>query len=201
MADFIRQHGLNFKELQKDGSMLKAQQFVTREQLANFFGTLKNDSGEEKAFSDQEIDQILNELDPYDTGAIQYKVLESYFEEEIAFQKNAVHRKPELIIEKIRNLAFPNHKIALQQSLAAADEAGDGYITQTQFIDAIYRVKLEPKIDRDSLELLFDIMAERFEKPLMQNKEEIVEVKYLNLPFFFSKLFARGEDAAVSEVD
>jgi hypothetical protein len=85
LADFIRQHGLNFKELQKDGSVVKAQQFVTREQLAKFFGTLKDDSGENKVFSDQEIDQILNELDPYDTGAIQYKVLESYFEEEIAF--------------------------------------------------------------------------------------------------------------------
>jgi hypothetical protein len=44
-------------------------------------------------------------------------------------------------------VAFPNKKIALQQSLAAADEQGDGYITKLQFIDAMLRADI--KIERD----------------------------------------------------
>jgi hypothetical protein len=45
--------------------------------------------------------------------------------------------------------------------LAAADEVGDGYINKLQFIEAVLRAGVT--VDRDNLELLFDVMAERFE--------------------------------------
>jgi len=56
-------------------------------------------------------------------------------------------KRPREIIDKIRHIAFPNKKIALQQSLAASDESGDGYINKIQFIEAIYRADV--KIERD----------------------------------------------------
>jgi len=56
--------------------------------------------------------------------------VEQYFREEIEYFKILSLKRPQEIIEKIRNVAFPNKKIALQQALAAADELGDGYITK-----------------------------------------------------------------------
>ena len=89
----------------------------------------------------------------------------------------------------------------MQQSLAAADEVGDGYITKLQFVDAIYRAEI--KIERDQLELLFDVMSERFDNPrdaqVLENDKPVV--KYLNLPYFFSKLFTKSEVMSMSEVD
>jgi hypothetical protein len=61
----------------------------------------------------------------------------------------------------------------------------------------MYRADI--KIDRDSLELLFDVMAERFDEPRPDDIQ--AEVKHLNLPFFFAKLFTKSEVQAVSEVD
>lgn len=84
--------------------------------------------------------------------------------------------------------------------MAAADESGDGYINKIQFIEAIYRADL--KIERDQLELLFDVMSERFDQPLTEEQDLMTpEVKHLNLPFFYSKLFTKSEVQAVSEVD
>jgi hypothetical protein len=46
-------------------------------------------------------------------------------------------------------------------------------------------------------------MAERFENQnsLEEQSEPTADVKYLNLPFFFSKLFTLSEFKDVSEVD
>ena len=127
------------------------------------------------------------------------------FKEEIELFKQVNLKKPQEIIEKIRSVAFPNKKIALQQSLAAADEVGDGYITKLQFIDAVLRAGVN--IDRDNLELLFDVMSERFEtqssipSDSQEQIELVSEVRHLHLPFFFSKLFTVSEFKDVSEVD
>lgn len=61
---------------------------------------------------------------------------------------------------EIRSIAFPAKRIPLQQALADADTQGDGFIDETQFIDAFYKVGL--KIRRESLEFIFDVMSERF---------------------------------------
>lgn len=57
-------------------------------------------------------------------------------------------------------MAFPAKRIPLQQSLAAADTSGDGYIDCNQFVDAFYTAKVN--LTRDSLEFLFDVMGENF---------------------------------------
>jgi len=36
-------------------------------------------------FSEEEIDSIMNELDPYYTGIIQIQVIQNYYQEEIHF--------------------------------------------------------------------------------------------------------------------
>ena len=152
-------------------------------------------------FQDDEIELILNELDPYSTGAIQISNIQRLFKEEIELFKQVSLKKPQEIIEKIRSVAFPNKKIALQQSLAAADEAGDGYISKIQFVDAVLRAGIA--VDRDNLELLFDVMSERFDtqKPDEENSHPDQDVKYLNLPYFFSKLFTVSEVRDITEVD
>lgn len=65
-------------------------------------------------FEDENVAKILNELDPYQTGAIQLSLVEQYFREEIEFNRNVSMKRPDEIIFKIRQQAFPNHKIALQ---------------------------------------------------------------------------------------
>ena len=64
------------------------------------------------------------------------------------------------MLQEIRSTAFPVKRIALQQSLAAADESGDGYITKVQFVDAFYRASVH--MSRENLEFLFDVMSESF---------------------------------------
>lgn len=61
-------------------------------------------------------------------------------------------------------------------------------------------LRADIKVERDQLELLFDVMSERFDQP--KNEEDFIqEVKHLNLPFFYSKLFTKSEINSVSEVD
>ena len=104
-------------------------------------------------------------------------------------------------MQQIRAQAFPAKRIPLQQSLAAADTSGDGYIDINQFVDAFYRAKVN--LTRDSLEFLFDVMSERFadNAPQEDPRAPKAEVKYLNLIFFMGKLFSRHENREVIEVD
>lgn len=53
--------------------------FCTRERFIEYFITIKPVVD----FADDEIDNILQELDPYQTGAIQLNLLQKYFREEI----------------------------------------------------------------------------------------------------------------------
>ena len=77
--------------------------------------------------------------------------------------------------------------------MADADTQGDGFIDETQFIEAFYKVGL--KIRRESLEFIFDVMSERF------GDMEQGESQFLNLVFFMGKLFTKNEHREVDEVD
>jgi hypothetical protein len=61
--------------------------------------------------------------------------------------------------------------------------------------------KADIKIERDSLEILFDVMSERFDQPKHESDLNDEVTKYLNLPYFFSKLFTKQEINSISEVD
>ena len=61
---------------------------------------------------------------------------------------------------------------------------------------------------RDQLELLFDVLSERFDSNTQEqdgNEQQAAELqaekKYLYLPYFMSKLFKMGEVRDISEVD
>ena len=107
------------------------------------------------------------------------------------------------MLQQIRSIAFPLKRIPLQQSLAAADTSGDGYIDCNQFVEAFYRAKVN--MTRDSLEFLFDVMSERFAAAGASGEEDPnapkAESKYLNLIFFMGKLFNKNENREVNEVD
>lgn len=153
---------------------------------------------------------MLNELDPYFTGVIQISSIQRYFSEEIAYFKTVSMNRPKEIIEQIRTAAFPTRKIALQQALMAADSQGDGFIDEEALINAVYLAKVN--VPRENLEFLFDVMSERFVKGSKEESEQPqskaeqqanlqAEKKYLNLLFFFGKLFQKNERREVTEVD
>ena len=69
-------------------------------------------------------------------------------------------------------------------------------------MDAFYRAKVN--LTRDSLEFLFDVMAERFRAPDQYEDNPDVpakETKFLNLIFFKGKLFSKHENREANEVD
>ncbi len=147
-ANYIRTHNLDVDFLQEPAAHATTPQvnkkliaFVSRERFIEYFQFI-NQTAVNTDFSSEEIELILNELDPFGTGAIQISLVQRFFQEEITFFKQVALSKPQEIIQLIRSQAFPGKKIALQQSLAAADEIGDGYINKTQFIDAVYRAGL-----------------------------------------------------------
>lgn len=154
----------------------------------------------------------MNELDPHFTGVIQISSIQNYYSEEIAFFKTVSLSRPKEIFDVIRTKAFQVKRIALQQSLMATDYSGDGYIDQDGFINAFYLAKVD--IERENLEFLFDAMSERFVRgakfeqkgkvPLSRAEQDFndeAEKKYLNLYFFFGKLFQQFERREVTEVD
>jgi hypothetical protein len=70
-ADHIRSHGLDLAHLQTgadDGDARRYRSFCTRERFAQYFREVVAPRG--GYFSDLDIDSILNDLDPFYTGAI-----------------------------------------------------------------------------------------------------------------------------------
>ena len=75
-ANFIRQNGLNVAFLQEPSDKQPTSdqanvllKFCTRERLTHYFMTEVREKGFE--FSQQDIEIVLNELDPFFTGVIQ----------------------------------------------------------------------------------------------------------------------------------
>lgn len=104
LANFIRQHGLDVEFLQeqsKQSNSYQTSNFCTRERFQEYFLNI-NKSHELTNFSDEEVEIIMNELDPYNTGAIQINLVKRYFHEEIDYHKQVSLRRPHEIIEKIR---------------------------------------------------------------------------------------------------
>ena len=196
-ANFIRQNGLNINYLQEptEGAPVTERmakilpKFCTRERFQLYFHTEVRDKG--GLFSDEEIDVILTELDPYFTGVIQIALTQRFYSEEMKFNKQVNLNRPQEVLQEIRSTAFPAKRIALQQSLAAADETGDGYVDRIQFVDAFYRAGVSMR--RENLEFLFDVMSERFNSPEESTGELKADEKFLNLMFFVEKLFTRNE--------
>ena len=175
--------------------------FCTRERFAEYLKTeVKQINPAEFSFSDEEIEIVLNEHDPFFTGVIQISLVQRFYCEEIKYQRQVQQNKPEEILNEIRAIAFPRKRIPLQQSIASADCSSDGYINETQFIEAFYRAGVN--IRRDSLEFLFDVMAERFTSAKVKLSDEPAEEeKFLNIFFFSNRLFTKRESEEVDEVD
>ena len=115
-ANYIRSYNIDLSFLQEPGKIVSKTvnvQFCTRERLQEYFLKI-NSSTAPFQFPDDDIELILNELDPYSTGAIQISNIQRLFKEEIELYKQVNLKKPQEIIEKIRSVAFPNKKIALQ---------------------------------------------------------------------------------------
>jgi hypothetical protein len=157
-------------------------------------------------FSDLEIDSILNDLDPFFTGVIQLRLVQSVYHEEIQFFRRTSLSRPTEIIEDIRTLVFPNKRVALQQALASADTEGDGFLQKPQFIQAFQQVGVP--IGRDTLEFLFDVMSESYTLPKTEFEpqpavapETEAPEKVLSLQFFLEKLFRAHETRETDEVE
>lgn len=73
-ANYIRASGLEVAYLQRDShNPTRTHDFCTRERFVEYFQEVVKAKG--GLFSDEEIDSILNELDPYFTGVVQIALL------------------------------------------------------------------------------------------------------------------------------
>lgn len=183
--------------------------FCTRERFAQYFQEVVSKRGEH--FTDLDVDSILNDLDPFFTGAIQITLVQKVYEEEVQFFRQTSLSRPNEILEDIRTLAFPNKRVQLQLALASADGEGDGYLQQEQFIQAFQQVGLA--MSRDTLEFLFKVLSETYTLPKTEFEPnngqtdgqaagaDPASERVLSLPFFMSKLFRPHEQREVDEVD
>lgn len=71
--------------------------FCTRERFTHYFMTEVKEKGVE--FAQQEIEVILNELDPFYTGVIQISSIQRYYSEEISYFKTVSLNRPSEVIE------------------------------------------------------------------------------------------------------
>ena len=92
-SNFIRTNGLDIAFLQKDTyNQAKVNDFCTRERFIEYFMDIVRPK--KLHFSDEEIDSIMNELDPYYTGIIQVALLQSYYREEIHYYNLTTLNRP-----------------------------------------------------------------------------------------------------------
>ena len=94
--------------------------------------------------------------------------------------------RPKQIFNDIRSKIFPNKKLAIQQAMTSVDTQGDGYIRKEQFIEAFQ--KAEVTVDRDVLEFLFDVVAEKFNTN-PEGHQSADEEKVMSITYFINKLF------------
>ena len=66
--------------------------FCTRERFILYFNNEVADKG--GVFTDEEIDVILNELDPYITGVLQINVVQRFYADEIRFNQQVNLNRP-----------------------------------------------------------------------------------------------------------
>jgi hypothetical protein len=119
-SNFIRTNGLDVAFLQKDTyNHAKVNDFCTRERFIEYFVDVVR--AKKAFFSDEEIDSIMNELDPYYTGIIQIALLQSFYREEIHYYNLTTLNRPKQIFAGIRSKIFPNKRLALQQALTSVD--------------------------------------------------------------------------------
>jgi len=79
--------------LQRDQfNQSKLSDFCTRERFTQYFNEIARDKNAH--FSAEEIDIVLNELDPYFTGVMQVTLVQSYYREEIHFYNMTALNRP-----------------------------------------------------------------------------------------------------------
>ena len=101
-------------------------------------------------------------MDPFNTGFVQLTQVRKFFNEEVAFYQEVDLEQERKILDTLRSIAIPSRKIALQKALLSANEVGDGYLTKVQFVEAIYKARID--IEKEKLEALFNKIAGNFEK-------------------------------------
>ena len=87
--------------------------FCTRESIIKFFLEEVMDKTTFE-FSDEDVEVIMNELDPYHTGIIQINLIQRYYAEEIRYHHQVNMNRPQEILEQIRAASFPTKRIPLQ---------------------------------------------------------------------------------------
>lgn len=124
-ADYLRKYGLDLVYLQtgSQGTGKAYSSFCTRERVHQYFEEIVRKVGHPYAsFTDLDVDSILNDLDPFQTGVVQVRLIQRVYHEELQYHKRTTLSRPKEILADLRMRVFPNKRVALQQALAAADE-------------------------------------------------------------------------------
>jgi hypothetical protein len=105
--------------------------FCTRKRVGQYFEDVVADKNKElETFTDEEIDLVMSELDPFNTNVIQISHIQRLFIEEMRFYHTQSASRPDTLLATLRTFSMPNKRIPLQKALGNADSEGDGYISK-----------------------------------------------------------------------
>jgi len=182
LANYIRKYGLQSKDLL--GFATANNEFLSRSQFVAFMKSI------DLKLSDQQYENIANEVDPMGADRIAFQHLQHTFSDELKHYNMIMFRRPNPIIEEIRGKIIPHKKLKLHEALYNMDQYGDGYITKSEFVQAFSRAGIE--IEKETLQYFFDMTSERF----MPKDNE----KVLSINTFIRKILTESESSEFSEM-
>lgn len=133
-------------------------------------------------FSNEEIELILNEIDPYFSNTIKVKSILQIFKEEVHYNSMSSINRPNEAINKIRAEVIPSKKLALQQAFVNVDEYGDGYIRLEDYLKAFDMINLS--VDKQTLKYLFDCFSETFATSSSLSDTSGLDQKVISISYF-----------------
>ena len=138
--------------------------------------------------SDDEIEDLITDLDPFFSNNIKLDTLKVFFSTEIINAKINEFSRPTAIISQINAKLSRSNKVDLLRNLFSADGQGIGKVSMFGFLQAFS--KLSRSIDENLLKELFILMSE---------EEEGID-PLLDLSYFCKKLLTHSEQFELSRV-
>ena len=149
----IKNGEIDFKDELYKG---KKQALIARDELVNYLKSKNLD------YSDKDMDELLNTLDPYIINKIKLDTIEDSFGNEILEYKIGLYSRPNQIIKNLINQLDSRQKVLLIFSLNESNMNKDSYLTKDEFMNAFIRSGI-PFNKVEVLEL-FELQAEKYSK-------------------------------------
>jgi Ca2+-binding EF-hand superfamily protein/serine/threonine protein kinase len=138
--------------------------------------------------SENDLNAMMDELDPYFTCNVEISRLSQYFAaDQLAYKLKNLGRPTE-VLDSIRAEIFPKHAMKFQYALVQADEDGTGLLTQAQFVKAVETAEIS--VSQDFLDIAFDVLA-----------RSTPEGRRIPIEFVIKQMFTTSAASQFSEVE